>query len=137
MGSDSFRYRIGVEEVTLSEGVEEINTDAFRTCWMREINLPESLKVIRGHAFLDCDALEKVEIPEGCEVFDLSAFDRCGALKEIWIKGLNTNITYERGLEHFGSDTKIYVVSEEQKKKVEGFLQKDDIENVTVLLWSP
>ncbi len=41
------------------------------------------------------------------------------------------------GLDSFGSDTKIYVVSEEQKKKVEGFLQSADVENVTVLLGSP
>ncbi len=100
IGSDSFRDRWKVEEVVLSEGVEEIKWEAFRSCSLCRIDLPESLRKIEGQSFQGCSNLKKIVVPESCSSVDLCAFNKCRSLKEIWIKGLNTSI--EDGWRGFG-----------------------------------
>ena len=50
---------------------------------LKKIKLPDELKRIEPYTFLDCVALEEVEIGKNIELIDRGAFDNCTSLKTI------------------------------------------------------
>ena len=74
------------EEITgvlLPEGIEDIGEVAFFGCTkLREIRLPESLRVIREEAFGE-SGLESIVIPEGVRRICEKAFFSCHDLRRI------------------------------------------------------
>lgn len=70
----------------LPEGLECIGACAFVNCvLLSHINIPSSVKVIDGGAFLNCASLESVELPDGLEVLGKIAFRGCESLQSIKI----------------------------------------------------
>lgn len=76
------------ERVTLSEGVERIETHAFFLCLgLREVRLPSSLKEVEAGAFEGCFELEKVIVPEGAVRVSADAFGGCPNVQIVTEKG--------------------------------------------------
>ena len=75
-----------LEEVVLPEGLEDIESGAFRNCKnLKKINLPESLVNIYDFAFESCTGLTEIELPSQLKSIDYFAFTGCSSLKEIVI----------------------------------------------------
>ena len=75
-----------LEEVVLPEGLEDIESGAFRNCKnLKKINLPESLVNIYDFAFESCTGLTEIELPSHLKSIDYFAFTGCSSLKEIVI----------------------------------------------------
>ena len=59
--NQAFIDSILLEEVILSEGLQEIDEVAFANCKrLKKINIPNSLKIIKKSAFVDCTSLDEV-----------------------------------------------------------------------------
>ena len=73
-----------IVQVTIPEGIETIQFNAFSGCWsMTLINLPESLASIGGWAFADCERLTSLYLPGGVELLDSEALRGCYNLASI------------------------------------------------------
>lgn len=56
-----FAYCSGLREITIPEGVEQIDTGAFRNCTsLVTVNVPESLTSMGDYAFADCPRLQNL-----------------------------------------------------------------------------
>ena len=74
----------GVRTVNISEGVTEIDDEAFYGVnTLRTINLPDSVTRIGSSAFEECRSLEYVNFGSGLKVIEDSAFNWCRSLREI------------------------------------------------------
>lgn len=87
VGSSAFAES-DVVRLTIAEGVEVIDSYAFRDCSKLEsIRLPESLKKIDMSAFCGCTALKEIYIPAGVTELEMWAFADCSALETVVIEG--------------------------------------------------
>lgn len=81
IGEEAFA-NTDVEKVTLPDGVEKIDKNAFSWCrYLKEINLPEGLKIIDDGAFASCESLEAIQFPKSLKFIGADAFRACSALK--------------------------------------------------------
>ncbi|MBQ3821545.1 MAG: leucine-rich repeat domain-containing protein [Thermoguttaceae bacterium] len=70
-----------VETVSLPDGLETIEKDAFSCCYeMTEISVPNTVKAIGHRAFESCFRLKEIVIPDGIESIGYRAFDDCRIL---------------------------------------------------------
>ena len=73
-----------LKQVSLPEGLEEIEAFAFENCVaMESIVLPKSLTTIRDSAFFSCNGLTQVAIPEKTKNIEDYAFYACDNLTEL------------------------------------------------------
>ena len=73
-----------VREVIMPEGVKVIGYGAFNNCdGLTEMKLPESLETIGEDAFYDCDGLTEMKLPESLETIGEDAFYDCDGLTEM------------------------------------------------------
>lgn len=74
-----------LQRVVLPDNIEEIGEMAFRNAWyLREINVPKSLKRIGTRAFSQCESLEsQIVLPEGIEDIPSGTFDNCSKLNSV------------------------------------------------------
>ena len=64
--SNIFKDNNTLEKVTISEGIEVIDKQAFANCTsLKEINFPNSYITIEEEAFLNCSSLRKIKINYG------------------------------------------------------------------------
>ena len=64
----AFEGQMYIQQVVLSEGVQQIEEEAFESCQaLRRISLPEGLKQIGADAFRCCINLEGMELPASLE----------------------------------------------------------------------
>lgn len=98
----SFNGCSSLEKVNLGTAVTEINGShhyilgwakgTFTNCTsLKDIVLPNSIKIIGGSAFMGCSNLENVTLPNALTIIEGSAFRNCYNLKEI---GLPETIQY-------------------------------------------
>lgn len=84
-----FRGQTLLETVIIGNSVKEIKGDAFITCSsLRDVIFPEglsSLERIDSYAFYDCESLPDIVIPEGVTSIGEYAFQGCKAAKSIVI----------------------------------------------------
>lgn len=73
----------GLYNVTLEEGVEEIEYGGFANCGCTNVSLPTSLRKIGSEAFTRNLFLENITIPEGVEELGDGVFYACGYLKTL------------------------------------------------------
>ena len=79
------RY-IGKEtQVTIPENVEMIGTYAFEECKVKNVIIPDSVKVIEEGAFYNCKKLKSIILPSSLETIYPGTFYNCYSLKEIEI----------------------------------------------------
>ncbi len=84
IGASAFAEIFALCEINIPDGVEEIGGHAFyNDRELARIDLPSSLKRIDMYAFAHCDKLREITIPEGAEIIGECAFYSCGKLEKI------------------------------------------------------
>lgn len=74
IGLGAFQYRPELKKLTISEGIKELEENAFSWCFnLKEISLPDSLTKICSYAFSGCGA-ESLTIPENVKDIGAGAF---------------------------------------------------------------
>lgn len=78
-------FYTGEEEICeIPDGVKKIGEYAFcGNARIKEVILPQSLRIIGDHAFESCVALERVHVAKGLESIGESSFYHCKELREI------------------------------------------------------
>lgn len=79
-----------LRSLTISEGVEEIYLDGFKT--LQSVFLPKTLKVIGPYCFRGSKYLENVEIKGDLETIHNKAFYECERLREITLPAKLTHL---------------------------------------------
>ena len=74
---DSFHYAPDIEEVTLSLGLELIDSTTFQNTKIREIVIPKSVKNIGSRTFKNCKDLKLIVFENGDTTFECDCFDGC------------------------------------------------------------
>jgi len=76
----------GVRKLVIGEGIEEIDSDAFKGCQdLCKVVLPDDLKKIGPRAFSGCTGLNSIVIPGRIEEISYEAFCECKSLTSIVI----------------------------------------------------
>ena len=76
--------QVNMTSLTIEEGVESIETQAFIYCYgLKEVTLPSTLKSIGTYAFFNCNLLTSLVIPEGVESIGAYAFRACHWLADV------------------------------------------------------
>lgn len=92
ISSYSFYSQQRITSLTLGEGIEEIQTNAFWQCISMQINgFPNSLKKIRDYAFSSCNAITSLVFGENLTTLGMQTFATCSNLQEITFKR-NTSV---------------------------------------------
>lgn len=82
----AFSYCESLESITVPNSVLSIGEGAFCGCSSLEsISLPDNLKSIGAYAFYYCTNLNSITIPDGVLFIGYGAFEDCTALKSITI----------------------------------------------------
>lgn len=77
-------YTDGIKQVTLQEGVETIEGNAFKGCTdLTYLTLPKSLKTIGNAAFTDCISLTPLNLNNGLQTIGENAFTNCDSLIKV------------------------------------------------------
>ena len=81
--SSAFRL-VKMTSLTIGDGVESIETQAFMFCYsLTEVTLPSTLKSIGTSAFYNSYKVASLVIPEGVESIGASAFAHCHGLRDV------------------------------------------------------
>ena len=95
---NAFFHNDDVREVILPEKVRVIGDAAFRGCRQLEnIQFPDSITQIGYQAFADCPALTDIQIPGSVSLIGDNAFNGCKSLDHLTIYPENTFYTMEDG----------------------------------------
>ena len=54
-------------EVTVPDGIEVLDKEAFQSSNVTKVNLPETVKEIRSHCFFSCSSLKEITLPASLE----------------------------------------------------------------------
>lgn len=71
------------ERAEIPDFITTIGANAFSNSSVKEVVVPDSVKVISSAAFAWCEKLEKINFPAGLKMIDEVAFANCSSLKEI------------------------------------------------------
>lgn len=102
IGSGAFKNNTSLAEVSLGNGIDSIESEAFQNTAIGEISLPYSVKTIGESAFMNCAKLRVVSMP-GVEVIKEKAF------KNTWLDTFDSNTVTTIGDEAFAG-TDIYYI---------------------------
>ena len=84
LGTFLFSDNKALEGVVLPEGLQEIESGAFKGCYyLKQIELPGGLKTIGESAFYDCYNLHQIGLSEGLETIGEFAFANCTGLERM------------------------------------------------------
>jgi hypothetical protein len=75
-----------------------IYVDAFTSCNLTSVTIPNSVITIGASAFMDCDSLTSITIPSGVTTIGEDAFSRCTSLAAINVDPANANYSSENGV---------------------------------------
>jgi hypothetical protein len=91
-GTTLIRYKGNDSDVTIPDGITEIDMHAFRGCKnLKSITIPNSVEEIDKKAFMSCKSLTSITIPNSVTSIGWNAFYSCG-LTSITIPNSVTNI---------------------------------------------
>ena len=68
IGTDAFYYCTNLRSVTLPEGLQTINVDAFRNCKLSSITIPSTVTSISRRAFQDNPLTSVTWLPVNCSI---------------------------------------------------------------------
>ena len=74
---------MGLEHVTIPEGVKIIGYGAFKKCKLKSVIFPDSLKQILAEAFYGCKNLQSVKFGNNIDMVGTWAFSECRSLSKI------------------------------------------------------
>lgn len=80
-----------IKDLTIPEGIKEIQKDAFFGSKITNIIFPKSLEIIGKTAFYDCKNLKNLKLPQNIKRIERRAFENCSNLDNI----INIPITIE------------------------------------------
>lgn len=96
IGDSAFAKMEKLSRVTLEEGVEIIEGNAFNGCEkLAEIVLPDSVTTLGWGAFSYSPNLERVSIGAGLKELDRDPFEGCKAIREVKLSPQNTALRLE------------------------------------------
>lgn len=79
---------VGLTEIRIPEGVEEICWSAFGGCeQLKSVSLPESLHTSDGSAFSGCTNLQSVVLPKNLKTIPEFCFYGCTSLTDVYYRG--------------------------------------------------
>lgn len=79
-----FENCVNIQEITISEGIEEIGWNCFENCTkLRNVTLHKGLKKIDIQAFAGCIRLKEITIPDGIQTLTTSLFEDCKNLNTV------------------------------------------------------
>ena len=89
----------GKDTLEIPEGIEAIQDSAFTgNKTLKEIIIPDTVKTIH-RAFFECTALKNIRLPEGMKVIETLAFAHCRLLKSITVpesvKSIHSDAFYD------------------------------------------
>lgn len=95
-------YSCGLTEIELPDNLISIDEGAFKSCHsLARIRLPRNLKHIKEIAFWDCRELTSIELPEGLKTMGRDLFGSCLKLQSIHIPAsvekIEGSIAFESG----------------------------------------
>jgi hypothetical protein len=80
----AFKGCLNLSNISLSEGMDKIPSDAFGGCSsLSKVVIPSTLKKIGARAFAECTALTDINFPVGLTEIGAGAFVECTALTEV------------------------------------------------------
>ena len=143
IGEEAFEQCPGLRKIIIPGNVTTIGDRAFMDCGgLEEVIIQDGVSIIGEGAFVRCENLTSIEIPDSITIIKESSFEECALNK---IKILTTDaekITIDVNIfsdDYHGNKTlpegsKIYVLSEEMKTKLEGTYDstKTTVEVVTL-----
>lgn len=74
IGDSAFYYCTSLASVTFAEGLEEIGKDAFRSCNLTSVSLPDGLKTLGEGTFRENAGLAEALIPDSVQTVGEGAF---------------------------------------------------------------
>lgn len=87
-----------IKQIIIPDSVKVIGTSAFEDCYfLNSVKLPDGLSELEENVFWGCVSLEKIEIPSSVIRINSTAFDLCSGLKELNIP---------ENIEQLGEDSK-------------------------------
>lgn len=93
IGSNAFRGRSDITDITIPDSVTHISQWAFSDCdGLTDITIPDSVTYIGRSAFEHCDGLVSVSLSDGLIGIDMNAFLLCPSLASITIPESVTEI---------------------------------------------
>ena len=78
--------------ITIPGTVKSIGARAFRYGWALGVTLSEGLEVIEDEAFLNCSAFGQIELPQSLKSIGDKAFYKCFSLTSVTIPESTTSI---------------------------------------------
>lgn len=96
-------YKWGIVEkvkrdmtITIPEGTTEIMYGAFANCiFIKEVHMPESVKIIHEYAFKNCTNLSNIDFGKYLETIEYGAFSNCSMLEFVELPSSVINIGEE------------------------------------------
>jgi hypothetical protein len=77
-----------LSNVKIEAGVGKIGGFAFAKCSsLKEITLPETVKIIEVGAFTDCSSLIGIVLPKSLTKIEVDTFKNCSTLQDIYYRG--------------------------------------------------
>jgi hypothetical protein len=96
--SDAFFGNEYVKNVTIGDSVEEIGARAFSQCTnLKSVTIPDSVLRIENAAFSGCANLQKVSVGSGLTSLGNGAFAGCYSLEKVDFSGDNAKFTCDDG----------------------------------------
>ena len=83
IGDYAFRGRSWFGSITIPYGVNSIGSYAFAGCGLEEFTIPDSVEIIRPHAFYNCANLKSITIPHSVKEIQYDAFFYCPSLERV------------------------------------------------------
>ena len=105
-GSNVFDTALQITDLTISEGIETINKDAFRGCtFSGELSLPSTLTSIGDSAFYNCKFTGSLVLPENLTSIGVQAFRQCSEFEGPLILPGNVTSIGNQAFWYFGSNS--------------------------------
>ena len=79
----SFVGCLNLKEVEFQEGITTIPQTLFAGTGLEQITIPDTVKTIKSHAFVNCDSLREVNLPESLTTIGDGVFYVCDGLPYI------------------------------------------------------
>lgn len=85
IGESAFEHCY-LKVINIPDSVQKIGKKAFHDCeQLVEVKLPSNLKTIEKETFSSCEKLVKIHIPEGCKIIREEAFWSCYNLVDVYL----------------------------------------------------
>lgn len=86
IGSNVFRWKHELTEISIPSSVEEIGGYAFEGCRnLQTVILPDKMERIDEGAFARCEKIQNIILPGNIKEIGDGAFEGCSNLREVWI----------------------------------------------------